>query len=71
MSSSVHYKFSIAKDYDTVFFEGAFISVGDLKRAIVQQQKLVKATDFDLLITHAQTKDGKNFQINTNILNTN
>ena len=58
MSSVVHYKFKSSKDYDTVSFDGAYISAGDLKRSIIQQQKLGKATDFDLQITNAQTNDG-------------
>lgn len=55
---SIHYKFKSAIDYDTITFDGLHISVLDLKKAIVQQKKLGKATDFDLLITNAQTDEG-------------
>lgn len=54
---SVHYKFKSSKDFDTVTFEGAVISVADLKREIIRQQKLGKANDFDLEITNAQTNE--------------
>lgn len=54
---SVHYQFkSASKKWDTITFDSAVISVLDLKRAIVTQQKMDKsASDFDLLITNAQT----------------
>ena len=55
---SIHYKFKSAIDYDTITFDGLHISVADLKKAIVHQKKLGKATDFDLLITNAQTNEG-------------
>jgi E3 ubiquitin-protein ligase RBBP6 len=56
---SIHYKFKSAIDYDTITFGGPHISVADLKKAIVQQKKLGKAISFDLLITNAQTNEGK------------
>ena len=34
MASTVHYKFKSQKDYDSIEFDGMFISVGDLKRQI-------------------------------------
>lgn len=55
---SVHYKFKSSKDYDTISFDGSFISLGELKRAIVAQKKLGKSTDFDLEVTNAQTGEG-------------
>lgn len=54
---SVHYKFKSSLDYDTVTFDGLHISVGDLKKAILQQKKIGKGFDFDLQITNAQTKE--------------
>ena len=36
MASTVHYKFKSQKDYDSVGFDGMFISVGDLKKSIVE-----------------------------------
>lgn len=55
---SVHYKFKSSLDFDTISFDGLHISVDDLKKAIIHQRRLGK-TDFDLLITNAQTKEGK------------
>ena len=55
---SVHYKFKSSLDYDSVTFEGGFISVGDLKKAIVEQKKLGHGTDFDLRFKDAQTSEG-------------
>lgn len=57
---SVHYKFKSALDFDTVTFDGLHISVSDLKKSIVHQKRLGKTGDFDLQITNAQTKEGKN-----------
>ncbi|XP_030384173.1 E3 ubiquitin ligase PARAQUAT TOLERANCE 3 [Scaptodrosophila lebanonensis] len=54
---SVHYKFKSTLNYDTITFDGLHISVGDLKREIVQQKRLGKVIDFDLQITNAQTKE--------------
>lgn len=55
---SVHYKFKSTLDYDTITFDGLHISVADLKKAILQQKRLSKITDFDLQIINAQTKEG-------------
>ncbi|XP_026841678.1 E3 ubiquitin-protein ligase RBBP6 [Drosophila persimilis] len=54
---SVHYKFKSTLNFDTITFDGLHISVGDLKREIVQQKRLGKIIDFDLQITNAQTKE--------------
>lgn len=56
---SVHYKFKNSSDYNTVTFDGVHISVGDLKRAIVQQKKVGKSPDCDLQITDAESKKGR------------
>lgn len=55
---SVHYKFKSALSYDTITFDGLHISVRDLKKAILQQKQIGKATDFDLQITNAQSNEG-------------
>jgi hypothetical protein len=60
---AVHYKFVSSRDYDTVKFDGGFITVADLKLAISAQKKLGLATldgsgDMDLLITNATTGEG-------------
>ena len=38
MASTVHYKFKSQKDYDSIGFDGMFISVGDLKKSIVEKK---------------------------------
>lgn len=57
--SCIHYKFKSSLDYDSVTFDGLHISLGDLKKAIIQHKKLGKNAEFDLQITNAQTKTGK------------
>ncbi|KAH7948748.1 hypothetical protein HPB49_001800 [Dermacentor silvarum] len=57
VTMSVHYKFKSSLDFDTVTFDGLHISVGELKKNILQQKKIGKAADFDLQITNAQTKE--------------
>ena len=57
---SVHYKFKSALSFDTITFDGLHISVRDLKKAILQQKQIGKATDFDLQITNAQSNEGNN-----------
>ena len=56
--SVIHYKFKSSKDYDSVTFDGLALPLGDLKLQIVQQKKLGKVTDFDLVVTNAQTNEG-------------
>ena len=55
---SVHYKFKSAKTSDLVPFEGSFISVRDLRAAIIVQKNLGSGGDFDLKFTNAQTGEG-------------
>uniref|UniRef100_H2YGK3 CCHC-type domain-containing protein n=1 Tax=Ciona savignyi TaxID=51511 RepID=H2YGK3_CIOSA len=52
--SAIHYKFSSSTEYKNVTFDGINISLTDLKRAIMEKQKL-KHTELDLHITNAQT----------------
>lgn len=56
---SVHYKFKSGKEAHTITFDSLHISVGELKKAIMQQRKIGKSADLDLEITNAQTKEGK------------
>ena len=55
---SVHFKFKSSTTFDSVQFDGAHISVGDLKRAIVAKKKLGHTADFDLKFTNAQSGEG-------------
>ena len=53
---AVHFKFVSSRDHAAVKFDGGFITVADLKRAISAQKKLDR--DTDLLITNATTGEG-------------
>lgn len=55
--SCVHYKFSSKLDYNTVTFDGLHITLNELKKQIMGRERL-KATDCDLQITNAQTREG-------------
>ncbi|KAL2642125.1 hypothetical protein R1flu_009712 [Riccia fluitans] len=52
---ALHFKFRSAVEYDSVNIDGHFISVAALKEKIIEAKNLGKGTDFDLLITNAQT----------------
>lgn len=54
---SVHYKFKSGREAHTITFDNLHISVGELKKAIMQQRKIGKCPDLDLQITNAQTKE--------------
>lgn len=54
---AVYYKFKSAKDYDSVPIEGHFISVANLKDKIFESKHLGRGTDFDLVISNAQTNE--------------
>lgn len=55
---SVYYKFKSAKDYDSFAIGGNFISVGHLREKIFELKHLGRGTDFDLVVTNAQTNEG-------------
>lgn len=55
--SCVHYKFYSKLDYNTVTFDGLHITLSELKKQIMTRERL-KATDCDLQITNAQTREG-------------
>lgn len=57
MASTVHYKFKSQKDYDSVVFDGMFLSVGDLKRSIVDKKGLARDQACELLLTNAQNDE--------------
>ncbi|KAK6947556.1 DWNN domain [Dillenia turbinata] len=54
---AVYYKFKSAKDYDSVQIDGHFISVAHLKEKIFESKHLGRGTDFDLVVTNAQTNE--------------
>ena len=55
---AVYYKFKSARDYDSIAMDGPFISVGTLKEKIFESKHLGRGTDFDLVVTNAQTNEG-------------
>lgn len=55
---AVYYKFKSAKDYDSVSLDGHFITVASLKDKIFQNKHLGSGTDFDLVVSNAQTNEG-------------
>ena len=57
MASTVHYKFKSQKDYDSIGFDGMFISVGDLKRQITERRGLGSDRSMDLVLTNAQNDE--------------
>lgn len=59
MTSSVHFRFKSAREFETLPFEGDFLKVADLKVAIVARKKLNFGEGFDLEISDAATSDGK------------
>ncbi|XP_074328754.1 E3 ubiquitin ligase PARAQUAT TOLERANCE 3-like isoform X3 [Apium graveolens] len=54
---AVYYKFKSAKDYDSISIDGHFITVASLKEKIFENKHLGKGTDFDLVVTNAQTNE--------------
>uniref|UniRef100_A0A9I9D6V8 DWNN domain-containing protein n=1 Tax=Cucumis melo TaxID=3656 RepID=A0A9I9D6V8_CUCME len=54
---AVYYKFKSARDYDSIAMDGPFISVGTLKEKIFESKHLGRGTDFDLVVTNAQTNE--------------
>lgn len=59
MSSVVHYKFKSQRDASRVVFDGTALSVYDLKREIMVQNKMGKGVDFDIALYNAQTEEGE------------
>ncbi|XP_038996228.1 E3 ubiquitin ligase PQT3-like isoform X1 [Hibiscus syriacus] len=54
---AVYYKFKSARDFDSISMDGPFISVGTLKEKIFESKHLGRGTDFDLVVTNAQTNE--------------
>ena len=59
--SCIHYKFRNNSKHDTIQFDGSYITVGEIKQAILGQKKMGKAPDFTLQIINAQTQERKLF----------
>jgi E3 ubiquitin-protein ligase RBBP6 len=54
---SVHFKFKTARDFDTIAFQGPYISLGELKKAILAKKRLSRSNDMDLEVMNAQTNE--------------
>ncbi|XP_039016661.1 E3 ubiquitin ligase PQT3-like isoform X2 [Hibiscus syriacus] len=54
---AVYYKFKSARDFDSIAMDAPFISVGTLKEKIFESKHLGRGTDFDLVVTNAQTNE--------------
>ncbi|KAI3804371.1 hypothetical protein L1987_25858 [Smallanthus sonchifolius] len=54
---AVYYKFKSAKDYDSIPIDGHFITVASLKEKIYESKQLGRGTDYDLVVTNAQTNE--------------
>lgn len=59
MTSAIHFKMKSEKDFSTLSFDGDFLKVSDLKLLVVEKRKLNYGDGFDLVITDAQTNEGR------------
>lgn len=59
MSSSVHFKFKSQKEPSRVTFDGTGISVFELKREIISQNRLGDGSDFELAVYNEDNNEGK------------
>ncbi|KAL1999890.1 hypothetical protein VTN02DRAFT_3846 [Thermoascus thermophilus] len=66
MSSSVHFKFKSQKEPSRVTFDGTGISAFELKREIINQNRLGDGTDFELAIYNEDT--GEEYDDDTTII---
>ena len=57
-NGTIHYKFGSLASSTSVSFPGSFISLAELKRAIIEDANLGASMDFDLVITNAQSNEG-------------
>ncbi|PWN45273.1 DWNN-domain-containing protein [Ceraceosorus guamensis] len=56
-SASIYYKFKSARAPSRITFDGVGMSVWDLKREIMLQNRMGKGTDFDLVIASTETDE--------------
>jgi protein MPE1 len=62
-SASVYYRFKSQKEPSRITFDGTGISVWDLKREIILQNKMGKGLDFDLAVYSQDTEDGEEVEL--------
>lgn len=60
-SSFVFYKFKSQREPSRVAFDGTAISVWDLKKEIIAENRMGKGADFDFAIYNADTEEGASF----------
>lgn len=58
MSSFVFYRFKSQKEPSRISFDGTGISVWDLKKEIIMENKMGKGGDFDFAIYNEDTEEG-------------
>ena len=58
MSSSVFFRFKSQREPSRITFDGTGISVFELKRDIIAQNKLGDGTDFELIISSEDADEG-------------
>jgi len=56
MSGIIHFKFKSSNSYDSVGFDGAFVSVGELKVLIAEKKGLSKDATSELLLSDPRTQ---------------
>lgn len=56
MSGVVHFKLKSSTAYDSVGFDGAFVSVGELKVLIAEKKGLSKDATSELLLSDPRTQ---------------
>lgn len=61
MSSFVFYRFKSQKEPSRISFDGTGISVWDLKKEIIMENKMGKGGDFDFAIYNEDTEEGAFF----------
>lgn len=59
MSSFVFYRFKSQKEPSRISFDGQSISVWDLKKEIIMENKMGKGGDFDFAIYREDTEEGE------------
>lgn len=59
MSSSVFFRFKSQKEPSRITFDGTGISVFELKRDIITANKLGDGSDFELVVSDEDTKEGQ------------
>ena len=57
MSSTIFYRFRSQRETNRILFDGTGLTVFDLKREIIRENKLGDGTDFQLRLYNPDTND--------------